>query len=268
MAGNMKVLRQRIKSVTSTQQLTKAMGLVASSKIRKANKAMTKAREYVSSFEKTISLLTSDESAKESPFLAQRNEGRTRLIVIAGDRGLAGGYNANVFRLCQTFPEAEFIPIGRRACDRFDSTSLSSEHFTFREANLLSESLCGDFAEGKYDRLGIVYSHYHSVMEQEAKVRWVLPLSAGTEVKTPPVLEPDFRTVLDIAVKEYVAGMITSLARESFACEVAARRNAMDSAEKNAKQMIEDLSLAYNRARQGAITQEITEIVAGSGSTR
>ena len=87
-------------------------------------------------------------------------------------------------------------------------------------------------------------------------------------MKTPPVLEPDFRTVLDIAVKEYVAGMITSLARESFACEVAARRNAMDSAEKNAKQMIEDLSLAYNRARQGAITQEITEIVAGSGSTR
>ena len=264
----MKVLRQRIKSVTSTQQLTKAMGLVASSKIRKASAAMMKAREYVVSFEKTMSLLSGGEDAKESPFLAQRDEGRTRLVVIAGDRGLAGGYNANVFRLCQSLEEAEVSPIGKRACERFGAPIISSERFTFDDAYALSEVLCKDFAEGKYDRLGIVYSHYHSVMEQEAKVRYILPLTKGEETTCAPILEPDFRTVLDIAVKEYVAGMITSLVRESFACEVAARRNAMDSAQKNAKQMIDDLSLAYNRARQGEITQEITEIVAVSGNTR
>ncbi len=268
MAGNTKILRNRIKSVTSTLQMTKAMGLVASSKIRKANQAMIRSREYAASFEKTISLLTSDESAKESPFMARRDTGRTRLVVIAGDRGLAGGYNANVFRLCQTMPDSEFIPIGKRACERFSSAILSSEHFTFSDAKKISYTLCADFAEGKYDRLGIVYSHYRSVMEQEAKIRWILPLEKGEGQKTPPVLEPDFRTVLDHAVKEYVSGMITSLVRESFACEVAARRNAMDSAEKNARQMIDDLTLAYNRARQGAITQEITEIVAGSDNTR
>ena len=103
-------------------------------------------------------------------------------------------------------------------------------------------------------------------MASEAKVKWLLPLEEKAEEKqTDTVFEPDCLTVLNNAAKEYVAGLICALVKESFACEVAARRNAMDSAEKNATQMIENLSLEYNRARQGAITQEITEIVAGSG---
>ncbi len=266
MAGNTKALRVRIKSVTSTLQLTKAMGLVASSKIRRANIAMEKAREYRSALLKSVSVLTADSESLKSPYMRENNTGITKIIVIAGDRGMAGGYNANVFRLTATYPDAELIPIGKRACDRFGKNFVSSEKFSFAEANTLSDSLCSDFWEGNYDRLGIIYTKYNSAMSVEADIKWILPLSR-TEADNGAgvVFEPDQLTVLNNAIREYVAGMLVSLIRESFACEVTARRMAMDSAGKNAKQMIDDLHLEYNRARQGAITQEITEIVAGSG---
>lgn len=266
MAGNTKVLRQRIKSVNSTLQLTNAMGLVAGSKIRKASAGMQKARQYANAIESIVSLLCRDTDVKRSPYMAKRESGRTKLVVIAGDRGLAGGYNANVFRFCRNFPDAEFIPIGRRACDRFSAEPISSERYSFEDAYRLAETLCADFCQGSYDRLGVVYSEYISVMQADVKVKWLLPLQENTQnTGESVVFEPDCLTVLENAVKEYVGGMICALVRESFACEVAARRNAMDSAEKNATAMIENLSLEYNRARQGAITQEITEIVAGSG---
>jgi F-type H+-transporting ATPase subunit gamma len=243
------------------------MGLVASSKIRRANEAMLKAREYTASLEKAMSLLTSDNDSQKSPYMRVGEEGRTRIVVIAGDRGLAGGYNANIFRLCRDYGDAEFFPIGKRACDRLAGEVNSSEHFSFVEAYALADKLCEDFARGEYDRLGVVYTEYHSVMTQEAKIKWLLPLTKSEGVEAAgTVYEPDHLTILNLTVREYVAGILTACIRESFACEVAARRMAMDSAGKNAKQMIDDLSLEYNRARQGAITQEITEIVAGSGN--
>lgn len=267
MSGNTKTLRVRIKSVTSTMQLTKAMGLVASSKIRKANEAMQKGRDYCKALEDTISILAADRESLKSPYMQVRDTERTRIIVIAGDRGLAGGYNANVFRLAASYPNAEFIPIGKRACEKYNKPINSSESFSFDEAAGLADMLCKDFAEGKFDKLGIISTRYQSVMSQEAYIRWILPFEkSDREDVSGIVFEPDNLTVLNNVAREYVAGMITICARESFASEVAARRMAMDSAEKNAQQMISDLQLEYNRARQGAITQEITEIVAGSGN--
>ncbi len=267
MSGNTKTLRVRIKSVTSTMQLTKAMGLVASSKIRRANEAMQKGRDYCKALEDTISILAADRESLKSPYMQVRDTGKTRIIVIAGDRGLAGGYNANVFRLAKEFPEAEFIPIGKRACEKYNQPTNSSESYSFEEAASLAETLCTDFAEGKFDKLGIISTKYLSVMSQEAYIKWILPFEKSErEDVSGIVFEPDNLTVLNNVAREYIAGMITICARESFASEVAARRMAMDSAEKNAQQMISDLQLEYNRARQGAITQEITEIVAGSGN--
>lgn len=267
MSGNTKTLRVRIKSVTSTMQLTKAMGLVASSKIRRANEAMQKGRDYCKALEDTISILAADRESLKSPYMQVRDTGKTRIIVIAGDRGLAGGYNANVFRLAKEFPEAEFIPIGKRACEKYNQPTNSSESYSFEEAAALAETLCTDFAEGKFDKLGIISTRYLSVMSQEAYIKWILPFEKSErEDVSGIVFEPDNLTVLNNVAREYIAGMITICARESFASEVAARRMAMDSAEKNAQQMISDLQLEYNRARQGAITQEITEIVAGSGN--
>ena len=266
MGADIKSLRTRIKSVTSTLQLTRAMGLVASSKIRKATERMLKVRDYDNALGQLLSLLTASPECARSPYMQER-EGKTLLVVIAGDRGLAGGYNANVFRLAKEYPDAEMLPIGKRACDRFGGEVRMCEKFDSAEAYELATDLCRRYSAGEFTRLGILYTRYVSMMSQQPEIRWVLPLSRPEEVPSTAVLfEPDEATILNTAVPEYVTGAIVSAVRESFACEVVARRMAMDSAGKNASEMIADLQLVYNRARQGSITQEITEIVAGANA--
>lgn len=268
MAGNTKTLKLRIKSVDSTLHLTKAMGLVASSKMRRANLAMNAGKQYELAVHNVVDLLTAVPECAKSPFMREyKSGGKTRLIVIAGDRGLAGGYNANVFRTVRDYADADIIAIGKRACERYGKEIISSEKFYAADAFKLANQLCKQFAAGDFDRLGIVTTNYISMMTQTPTVKWVLPLVKGENAKsTAAIFEPDERTILDIAVPEYLSGVIVSCVRESFASEVAARRMAMDSAGKNAQQMIDELLLEYNRARQGAITQEITEIVAGAGN--
>jgi len=266
MGANIKQLRTRIKSVDSTLHLTKAMGLVASSKIRKATDSMIKGQEYANAFKETVSLLTSYDECKKTPYMAVRGDERICLVVIAGDRGLAGGYNANVFRLLREYPNAKVIPIGKRACERFGEPIKHAERYSYSDAIALAQELCRDFIEEKFDKFGILSTKYVSLMSQEACVQWLLPLTASDKSKNDTaIFEPDERTVLNAVVPDYIASMIISCVKESFASEVAARRVAMDNAEKNAREMIDNLELEYNRARQGAITQEITEIVAGSG---
>ena len=160
----------------------------------------------------------------------------------------------------------EIIPIGKRACDRFGKEQIKVEAYSYEDAIILANRLCGEFKEGKYEKIGIVSTKYVSMMTQNPEVEWVLPVTKTEKsTKADIIYEPDERTVLEAVIGEYIAGKIVAAARESFACEVVARRFAMDSAGKNAGEMIDSLKLQYNRARQGAITQEITEIVAGSG---
>ena len=267
MGADIKSLRTRIKSVTSTQQLTRAMGLVASSKIRKATERMLHGRDYAAALTQVLSALTASPACARSPYMQVRDGGRTRLIVIAGDRGLAGGYNANIFRTVKEYPDADIIPIGKRACDRFGGAVHSSEKFDSRAAYAMAVTLCDDFAAGEYDRLGILYTRYVSMLSQQPEVAWILPLTRDEDANSAAALfEPDEETILRTAVPEYVTGRIMAAVRESFASEVVARRMAMDSAGKNANEMLADLQLAYNRARQSSITQEITEIVAGANA--
>ncbi len=266
MSENIKQLKTRIKSVDSTLHLTKAMGLVASSKIRKATERMMKGRQYEAAIEQMIGTLASSPECKNSPFLAVRDTKRTRLVVVAGDRGLAGGYNANVFRLAREWEDAEVTAIGKRAVDRFGGEIIYAEKFTYDQANAMAKTFCEDYAAGKYDRLGILCTRYVNVMTQEAYIRWLFPLQKDELARAHSVVfEPDENTILNTAIYEYVAGTLVAAVRESFASEVAARRTAMDSAGKNAQEMIDNLQLEYNRARQSSITSEITEIVAGSG---
>ena len=239
MGADIKSLRNRIRSVDSTLHLTRAMGLVASSKIRKATRNMNQTREYASAMDDLVKVLRAAPECERSPYMTPKGEG-TRLIVIAGDRGLAGGYNANVFRLAATLPEAEVIPIGKRACERFGKPTVSSERFPAADAQRMAEELCRDFLEGKFGKLGILFTRYRSMMSQVADLQWVLPLSRSEETAAAgPIFEPDEETVLNAAVPAYVSGVITACVRESFACEVAARRMAMDSAGKNAQEMID-----------------------------
>ena len=269
MGADIKLLRSRMKSVDSTLHLTSAMGLVASSKIRRAGEDMLHGREYAAAIGDMVKVLVSSSECARSPYMNENSSGQTCMIVIAGDRGLAGGYNANALKLASEFSDAEIISIGKRACERYGSGYSSAEKFSFNNAKKISSELCGEFLSGKYSRIGIVYTRYVSMMTQEASVLWLLPLvrndgPGNSKPKASVIFEPGEQEVLESAVPEYVAGMIYACTRESFASEVAARRMAMDSAEKNAREMLSDLTLSYNRARQGAITQEITEIVAGS----
>lgn len=267
MGADIKSLRNRIKSVRSTSQLTNAMGLVASSKIRRAQEARIKSQQYASALGSVVDVLTLSQECKKSPYITPQGGKGVKVVVIAGDRGLAGGYNANIFRYVRDMGQVDVYPIGKKACDRYGSQSRSSERFIYGEAHELAKELCREFLDGKYEKIGIVYTRYVSMITQEPDVTWLFPLTgSGAEVKEGgAVFEPDEITILENAVPVYVAGMIYEATREAFACEVVARRNAMDSAGKNAAAMIDSLQLQYNRARQGAITQEITEIVAGSG---
>ncbi len=267
MGADIKSLRTRIKSVNSTLHLTRAMGLVASSKIRRATEGMLHGRDYAAALEQVLSLLTAAPECARSPYMRETDGDRIRLIVIAGDRGLAGGYNANIFRTLREYPDAEIIPIGKKACDRYRGELRLCERFDSLTAYRLAADLCRDFAAGAYDRLGILYTRYVSMMSQQPEILWVLPLArAETANRSTVLFEPDETTILDTAVPEYVTGRLVAAVRESFASEVVARRMAMDSAGKNATEMIAELQLQYNRARQGSITQEITEIVAGANA--
>ncbi len=267
MGVDIKSLKTRIKSVDSTLHLTKAMGLVASAKIRSATIAMTKSRQYSAAIDDTIAMLSSAKSCEKSEYMRAGETGKVCLIVVAGDRGLAGGYNSNIFKLAETENAEKIIAIGKRSCERYGQDIVKTEGFSYSDAIELAKTICEEFKGGMYEKVGIVSTKYVSMMTQTPEINWVLPLEK-TEKKSKAdiIYEPDEKTILEAVIEEYVAGNIVAAAREGFACEVIARRFAMDNAGKNASEMIEDLTLQYNRARQGAITQEITEIVAGSGA--
>lgn len=266
MGIDIKSLKTRIRSVDQTLHLTKAMGLVASAKIRGATISLQKTGEYLSALSDTVNMLTSLKACENSDYLKNSGRDKSLVIVIAGDRGLAGGYNSNIFKLLDETKPLDIIPIGKRACDRLRTETLKVESFSYNDASKLSKKLCADFKSGKYNRVGIISTEYVSMMTQSPQINWILPLQKSeVKLNSDIVFEPDEKTVLEAIVEEYIASIILKSARESFLCEVVARRFAMDSAGKNATEMIENLTLEYNRARQGAITQEITEIVAGSG---
>ena len=296
MAKDIKSLRTRIKSFDSTLHLTGAMGLVASSKIKRACDAMYASREYSKGLSEIIASFaacpecrksqyfglekkTAENEEEETESTDNKEFAKTRLIVIAGDRGLCGGYNANVFRTVRTMDAYEIKPIGKRSYDKYhdddleaadeeaeETGYLSSERYTYEEALEEARICCNDFLEGKIDRVLVVYNRYISIMSQEPEVYQLLPLERPSVMKDiGSVCEPAPDAILEDLFPEYFAGKLYALVKESFACEVAARRMAMDSAKKNAQQMIDNLQLEYNRARQSTITQEITEIVSGAG---
>ncbi len=266
MGVDTKSLKTRIKSVDSTLHLTKAMGLVASAKIRSATAAMMNSREYSSSMGTTIDMLSAARSCEKSEYMRKPSGEKTCLVVVAGDRGLAGGYNSNVFKMADSIGDAEIIPIGKRAVERYGGELLKAEGYSYSSAIELSKQLCTRFKSGELDRVGIVSTRYLSMMTQQCEITWLLPLERkDRNTKAEVLFEPDEITILEAVIEEYVSAKIIEAVREGFNCEVVARRFAMDSAGKNAREMIDNLTLEYNRARQGAITQEITEIVAGSG---
>ena len=281
MAGaSMKDIKLRIKSVESTMQITKAMELVASSKLRKAKERQEKCRPYFMGLKQTLESIETATNDFSSPYQQQREVKKRCLIVFAGDRGLAGGYNSNVFKSVQPMLEEGpvcVLPIGKRTVEFFSRNGIEMLTTEFAEAASVSVSDCftisnlitKGYLNGQYDEVSVVYTRFVSMLTQTPARDALLPLEkleakAKTGVRQLVLYEPNPSAVYDAIVPNYIAGMIYGAMCESVASELGARRTAMDAASKNASEMIDDLSLRYNRARQGAITQEITEIVAGA----
>ena len=280
MAGSMKDIKLRIKSVESTMQITKAMELVASSKMRRAKERVEHSRPYFETLYESLTKIAAADPHARNPYLRRDNIKRTLLVVIAGDRGLAGGYNANVFKQADAAEgPVTVLPIGKRSAEYFAHHGaglftpevLMAADVSVSECFTLSHQITEGFLKGEYDAVKLCYTRFDSMMTQTATTLEVLPLTIEpteaqkAEARRSQILyKPSCEEVFGAIIPEYVAGVLYGAVCESVASELAARRTAMDAATKNAGEMIEHLNLYYNRARQAAITQEITEIVAGA----
>ena len=280
MAGSMKDIKLRIKSVESTMQITKAMELVASSKMRRAKERVEHSRPYFETLHKTLTEIAAADPRARNPYLRRAEIKKTLLIVIAGDRGLAGGYNSNVLRQAQQKAgDVVVLPIGKRSAEYFvhhevplfTQEVLLAADITVGECFQLARRITEGYCKGEYDAVKICYTRFDSMMTQTASTMEVLPLSIEpteeqkAQARRSQILyKPSSEEVFRAIIPEYVAGIVYGAVCESVASELAARRTAMDAATKNAGEMIDHLNLYYNRARQAAITQEITEIVAGA----
>lgn len=280
MAGSMKDIKLRIKSVESTMQITKAMELVASSKMRRAKERVEHSRPYFETLYESLTKIAAADPRARNPYLRRDDIRRTLLVVIAGDRGLAGGYNANVFKQADAAEgPVTVLPIGKRSAEYFAHHGaglftpevLMAADVSVSECFTLSHQITEGFLKGEYDAVKLCYTRFDSMMTQTATTLEVLPLTIEpteaqrAEARRSQILyKPSSEEVFGAIIPEYVAGVLYGAVCESVASELAARRTAMDAATKNAGEMIEHLNLYYNRARQAAITQEITEIVAGA----
>ena len=284
MAANMKALKLRIKSVQSTMQITKAMELVASSKLRKAKERAEVCRPYFRTLHNTLTEIAVNNTDFSSIYAAEAKKDRHCYVVIAGDRGLAGGYNTNLFKCMEEASAGKdyvVLPVGKKAVEYYSRKKIEILTDAFGETAEVSvgdcfemaDLLCRAFREGQFGHIELCYTNFVSMLSQQPKAFSVLPLTdlkkeAGKDkdsaVRNLTLYEPGSTEVFDAIVPEYVAGLIYGGVCESLASELAARRTAMDAATKNAGEMIDQLNLYYNRARQASITQEITEIVAGA----
>ena len=279
MAGvSTKEIKNRIRSMESTKQITKAMEMVAASKLRKAQTQVQNSRPYFETLYAAVHEIASADRECNCAYLQKRPVKKSVYVMIAGDRGLAGGYNSNVLKLTNSHmadKDAVVLPIGKKSADFCRSRKLpvltesytEAENISVSDCFTMARQLCKQYLAGEIDEILVGYTNFVSVLSQTPSVLRLLPLDTqpGGDAPVQEMLyEPDSETVLQTIIPEYIGGVIYGCLCESRASEQAARRTAMDSATQNADEMIADLSLKFNRARQAAITQEITEIVAGS----
>ena len=283
MAANMKAVKLRIKSVQSTMQITKAMELVASSKLRKAKERAEVCRPYFETMHKTLADIAQSNTDFTSVYVKEAVNEKRCYVLIAGDRGLAGGYNTNLFKCLEAASKDQdfvVLPIGKKAVEYVKSRNLECITDAFAEIADISVAdcfeiasiLCKEFRQGTFGHVELCYTRFFSILTQNPESVPVLPLvdiakeEAGEKEKIRNLIlyEPDGVEVFNAIVPEYLGGLIYGGVCESVASELAARRNAMEKATGNAQDMIDELNLYYNRERQASITQEITEIVGGA----
>jgi F-type H+-transporting ATPase subunit gamma len=289
--ASLKDIKKRISTVKNTQQITKAMKMVSAAKLRRAQDAVTAARPYADKMLDVLSSLALREDADSHPLLAERGKGKALVLLITGDRGLCGGFNTNIAKTAERFIHAnkdgfesyEILIAGRKGSDylkRRAGMVITKVHeylsgagpVTYPIGALLGQEVIELYRSGEYDGVFLAFNAFQSAMTQVQTVTQLLPIvpKAATEgvYAAEYLYEPNAREVLDQILPKHIEVQIFRSLLESAASEHGARMTAMDSASKNASEMIGKLTLQYNRARQASITKELMEIISGAESIK
>lgn len=281
-----KEIKGKIGSIKNTQKITSAMEMVAASKMKKAQDRMTSSRPYAQNMRKVISHVAQGNLEYRHPYLEDREVKRVGYIVISTDRGLCGGLNTNEFKAVSNAVkewqdkgvEVDFAALGAKACaffNRFGGNVLAAES-GMGDAPSVSDVIgtvrvmLDAYDEGKIDRIYLAYNNFENTMSQVPKINQLLPLPASDDDdykhRWDYIYEPDPKPILDMLLVRYIESQVYQGVVENVASEQAARMVAMKAATDNAGNLIDELQLVYNKARQAAITQEISEIVGGAAA--
>ena len=277
--ATMREIKRRRSSIQSTQQITKAMKLVSTVKLQKARTHAENAKAYFQYMYQTITSVLAQAGHIEHPYVNGPGAKKVGIVVVTSNRGLAGGYNANIVRMIANSDfEKEQVclyTVGKKGADglsrkgyevAFDYSDMIEEP-KFQDAKVISEQLLQDFANGKIGEIYLAYTEFKNTVSQIPKLIKLLPVEPSTEQTKDITLmnfEPSEEEVIERLIPQYMTSILYGAFVEAVASENGARMQAMDSATNNAEEIINELELKYNRARQGAITLELTEIIAGA----
>ena len=283
--ASMKEIKRRRGSIQSTRQITKAMQLVSTVKLQKTRARAEEGKPYFSLVYETMFSILSKSGNVDHRFLRSASEGKKAVIVISSNRGLAGGYNNSIAKLVETSfskEEALIYAIGKKAKDTLERRGYEiageyNEVITdpmYQDAVDITKKLLSDYEAGKIAEIHVVYTHFKNTVVHVPTLKKLLPVSIDeqeeeeVETKTDLLMNyaPNEEEVLEAIVPKYISAIIYGSLQQAIASENGARMNAMENATNNADELIDKLLLKYNRARQGAITQELTEIVAGANA--
>ncbi len=281
--ASMRDIKRRKGSIQSTQQITKAMKLVSTVKLQHARTEAERSKTYFDCMYETVNNILSRVGDMDHKYLVKGNATKKAVIVITSNRGLAGGYNSNIVKLITRHEgwkkeEIQIFAVGNKGREALarsgyeisEDLSHIVEEPTFADAMQLSEKLLELYASGKIGEIYLAYTSFKNTVSHEPTLLRLLPVdhenhaSHGNGGNTLMNFEPTDEEALDMIIPKYVTSLIYGALKESIASENGARMQAMDNATSNAEEMISDLTLKYNRARQGSITQELTEIIAGA----
>ncbi|MBU3804657.1 MAG: ATP synthase F1 subunit gamma [Candidatus Cellulosilyticum pullistercoris] len=282
-------IKGRIRSIDSTKKITSAMNLVATSKLNKSKEAALRTRPFFNKILSTMQSIAQNAKGNGSPFLRPNGSDVKAYITLSGDKGLCGGYNANICKLTmgqiEDKEKSHLVVVGRKGVEQFKSRGYQvaktvsdiSEAPTYQDAKELADYVTDKFLKGEIGEVYLSYTSFKSTIQQEPIMIRLLPLdieniettkSESNEPSDLLIYEPSPEAVLGYIIPRYVADVIYGALCEASASENGARMTAMDSATENAQEIQDKLSIQYNRARQAAITQELTEIVAGVGALK
>lgn len=266
-------IKKRIKAIKGSYKITSAMKLVSSVKLKKWKGKMLAFKEYAQQIDELSSLVFSYVSPKNEPYFKPNEAQKNLYIILSSSLGLCGSYNASIFRLADSIikPEDDVILLGKKAISRYQTSTFNKiytfkNYYSVQDEKLISEMsdfLLNAFHQGSYREIHLIYTSYKNSLVFRPVDFLVLPLKQSTnaDIGYPPIMEPSPEVLAETLIPLYLKNTIYAKFLESEVCEQAARSNAMENATKNAEELLEDLHIEYNKARQSAITQEITEIV-------